>query len=217
MKTGEVADRLHVAENTIRNWARRFADFLSDEGAGKPAGATREFAEADLYVLATIAELRDKGLTYEQVRSDLARNYRATRLPEKPDADVEAARRRVDLVPTQEVELWMDRLQSLRAEMERMTALYQAEVERLVSERDAKAQEAKEERQARIEAEKEAARLLGEVQRQQQLSEQLQEAQARLMALQFLAGDNYRLQEELAYVRWLLEEEKQRKRGLFGR
>jgi DNA-binding transcriptional MerR regulator len=176
MKTGELAALLRVSENTLRNWSREYAEFLTERGRGAQPGATREFDEHDVYTLATIAELRDRGLTINQVKSDLRGGYRAVKLPQRGDPDIEAARDRVELVPAEAINLWMERVQNLQAELARLVEMHQAEVQRLVSERDEARSEAKESQDRRIDAEKRAARLEGEI---AQLLIRLQEAQQR--------------------------------------
>lgn len=176
MRTGELAALLRVSENTLRNWSKEYADFLTDRARGAQPGATREFDEADVYTLATIAELRDRGLTVDQVKADLRGGFRVLKLPQRGDPDVEAARERVELVPAAQVDLWMERVQNLQAELARLVELHRAEVDRLVSERDVAINEAKASQQQRIDAEKKAARLEGEI---AQLVIRLQEAQQR--------------------------------------
>lgn len=241
MQSGEIADLLGKNKNTIINWTRDFADFLSKEAAGKPKGSRREFSDADLYVLATIKDRYEYGLTTEEVQQALERGYRVTRLPEKPDPAIQAARDAVDIVPIQDVLLERKEKQSLeleierlnlqqQREMERALAAYQAtldglaadhekEVTRLAAERDEARKEAKSERDQRREAELKAARVEEKLINAQESMQRLQQAQESIEQLkqqlgQYQAG-NVELQNQLGYVQYLLEEEKKRKKGWF--
>lgn len=223
MQSGEIADLLGKSKNTIINWTRDFGDFLSHEAGGKPKGSRREFTEADLFVLATIKEQYEIGLTTEEVERVLKRNYRVTRLPEKPDPAIEAAKDRIELVPTQEVTRWMDQVKSLEIQLNQALTLHREEVQRIANERDEARSETKAEIEKRIDAEKRASAMEGEIKRLadmehtiDQLRAEVQDKTLLAMRLQPLIGQVEELQNQLGYQQWLLEEEKKRKRGLFG-
>ncbi len=223
MQSGEIADLLGKSKNTILNWTRDFADFLSGDAGGKPKGSRREFTDSDLYVLATIKEQYEIGLTTEDVERVLRGNYRVTRLPEKPDPAVKAAKDRVELVPTQEVTRWMDQVESLKLQLAQVVSLHREEVQRIADERDQARNETKAETEKRIDAEKRASAMEGQIKRLGDLEQTIDQLRAEVqdktllaMRLQPLIGQVEQLQNQLAYQQWLLEEEKKRKKGLFG-
>lgn len=71
-KTKQVADKLGVSPNTIRNYSSEFAEFLSDS-ASPEWGVERSFTEADLEILAAIAAWKKRGHTYKEIKRKLAR------------------------------------------------------------------------------------------------------------------------------------------------
>ena len=76
----DIAKELGVTTNSIRNWTRRYSDFLSDSAAPKP-GAQRALTQRDRIVLAYINGLLNDGHRHE---------YIATRLAETSFSDDEA-------------------------------------------------------------------------------------------------------------------------------
>jgi DNA-binding transcriptional MerR regulator len=70
MKMKQAADRIGKHENTVRNWARQFAEFLSPAPA---KGEHRRFDDNDLRVLAFIGKLSDNGMQYEDIRNAVRR------------------------------------------------------------------------------------------------------------------------------------------------
>jgi DNA-binding transcriptional MerR regulator len=160
MKTGELAARLGVAENTIRNWAREYgAEFLSEQGRGYLVGATRTFDERDVLMMASISDLRSGGLTHAQVKESLRGGYRARRLPEafsRPAGSAPDGAGSPD--PSGE------QVEQLRAEIVNREMAHQAEVKRLAEEL-ARERQARKEAEERIRAlEREAGVLQGQLQ-----------------------------------------------------
>lgn len=67
MKTSELAKRLRISSSTVRAWASDYAAFLAPKAAGKQSGSPRSFSEADALVMATVANMREKGFAHEQI------------------------------------------------------------------------------------------------------------------------------------------------------
>lgn len=76
----DIAKELGVTTNSIRNWTRRYAEYLSDSAYPKP-GAQRALTQRDRIVLAYINGLLKDGHRHE---------YIATRLAETSFSDDEA-------------------------------------------------------------------------------------------------------------------------------
>ena len=144
MKTGEVAHRLGVSENTIRNWTREFADHLSAGGAGGD-GSVREITDQDARVLATIQRETRRGLPYDKIRKVLKKGALIEALPPMPENDPERVKDGIVLVPKQDadIEILRTQLNGLAAQLnqamrerdsavEKVDALYEriAELER---------------------------------------------------------------------------------------
>jgi DNA-binding transcriptional MerR regulator len=67
-----VARELDVSPATLRRWSDEFADYLST-GADSAQGRNhRRYSEQDIATLTVVKELMNNGLTYEQVRLQLA-------------------------------------------------------------------------------------------------------------------------------------------------
>lgn len=67
-----VARELDVSPATLRRWSDEFADYLS-QGADSAQGRShRRYSEPDIATLTVVKELMNNGLTYEQVRQQLA-------------------------------------------------------------------------------------------------------------------------------------------------
>src|SRR4051812_25634270 len=70
MKMKQVANRIGKHENTVRNWSRQFAEFLSPAPA---KGEHRHFTDDDGRILGFITRLSDTGMQYEDIRSAIKR------------------------------------------------------------------------------------------------------------------------------------------------
>lgn len=79
-RAGNIANRLGVHPDTIRDWTDLFADFFS-ANAKKGEGVRREYDLNDEIVLNTINELRKKENDFEQIRARLTAGERITLLP----------------------------------------------------------------------------------------------------------------------------------------
>ena len=85
----QVADSLNLSSTTIRNYSRLWSEYLSPS-ANPEAGQSRLYTEDDLAVMATIATLRDRQATADQVREALDAGQR---LEPVPPPEVERADR----------------------------------------------------------------------------------------------------------------------------
>jgi len=87
--TANLARRFGVSKNTIRNWGRRFAAYLSPSAA--PAhGEAREFSDEDVYIFAAIAYYSAQGLTYDEIDALLVSGaylIEDIQIPEEPITD----------------------------------------------------------------------------------------------------------------------------------
>lgn len=70
MKMKQVAELIGKHDNTIRNYAKQFAAFLSPEPA---KGETRIFSDDDVRVLAFISRLSDSGMSYTDIHEAVKR------------------------------------------------------------------------------------------------------------------------------------------------
>lgn len=69
-----------IARETVRNWSREFAQYLSKEATpGK--GKHRAFSENDMRVFALVAELKRQGMSHEDIHATLQTGTRGE-LPE---------------------------------------------------------------------------------------------------------------------------------------
>lgn len=67
-----VTGELDISPATLRRWADEFADFLSPEANSEAGRSHRRYTDQDVAVLGTVKELMNDGMTYEQVRRQLA-------------------------------------------------------------------------------------------------------------------------------------------------
>jgi DNA-binding transcriptional MerR regulator len=133
----QLAKRLNVSAATIRNWTDEYADILSAVTQERLKGARRRYTERDALVLATVAELRDAGLTHDQIMSALQQGRLVEELPPAPTPEEEEARRAVALVSVSELHRALDQLRTLQTEIERLIE----ERDRALETRDAEAKD----------------------------------------------------------------------------
>ena len=67
----DFTEEYDVRSNTIRQWAKVFADFL-EPGANPEKGETRVFSDDDGRVIALVAKMRQDNQSYEKIRAALA-------------------------------------------------------------------------------------------------------------------------------------------------
>jgi DNA-binding transcriptional MerR regulator len=98
MRMKQVADRLNKHDNTLRNWADWYAEFLSP---APPKGEVRHFTDDDFRVLAFVNDLSDKGLNKAAIHEALKEKQNsgtpyppvnpALLVDDEPGQDVEVA------------------------------------------------------------------------------------------------------------------------------
>lgn len=79
----DVARELEISPATLRRWSDEFADFLSSGADSAKGKSHRRYTEGDIATLAVIKELMSNGLTYDQVRQQLARQNASPPSPEQ--------------------------------------------------------------------------------------------------------------------------------------
>lgn len=157
MKTGEVADRLGVSTQTVRNWKEEWREYLSPHLLNSGSGQPLIFYERDVRVLATVAACKEQQFTTEDIKRVLEDEANWVDVPPLPSPAEEAARASVQLVP----------LSEYRREIRALTD----ERDRLAEERD-KARQKLEEAQGRIEELKETVgKLTGELETRRAMTE----------------------------------------------
>jgi DNA-binding transcriptional MerR regulator len=67
-----VAKELDVSPATLRRWSDEFADYLSQSADSDQGRSHRRYSEQDVTTLTMVKELMNNGMTYEQVRQQLA-------------------------------------------------------------------------------------------------------------------------------------------------
>lgn len=72
----DLSKALGISRETVRQWSRHFADFLSAT-ANPPEGNERRFTEADLRVIALIFATKQEGKTFADAKVRLASGERA--------------------------------------------------------------------------------------------------------------------------------------------
>lgn len=131
MKMKQVCERLGKHDNTIRNYARMYAEFLSP-APGK--GEHRTFSDDDLRILGYICRLADSGMRHGDIHESLKRKFEeGTPFPPvvpPAEADLQA------LVPMAEVELQLAQKDALLKEMQGRLEELRRQVEQHKQERD---------------------------------------------------------------------------------
>ena len=133
MKTSELAKRLGISSSTVRSWASDYAAFLSPKAAGKDSGSPRDYSEADALVLATIANMRDKGFGHEQIIDALEVDDPTRAAPETSASAHSAASNASDdpiplldpdeaIVPVSQLHRTLDEFRHLQKDMEKVEA-----------------------------------------------------------------------------------------------
>ena len=143
----QVADNLNLSSTTIRNYSRQWADYLSPS-ANPQAGQGRLYTEDDLAVMATIAALRDRQATADQVREALDAGQRLE--PVRPveeeradragpaDADPgQASAAAAAAAAATAIDIYRDRVNQLEARADRLAdRLIEAEARAAAAERE---------------------------------------------------------------------------------
>lgn len=87
-----VARELDVSPATLRRWSDEFADYLSRSADSAQGRSHRRYSEQDMATLTLVKELMNNGMTYEQVRQQLAQQPLGSNeasLPLSPTPDTE--------------------------------------------------------------------------------------------------------------------------------
>lgn len=71
MKVGEIAMQFNVTPNTVRNWCRRYAAYLS-AGANPTGGGERIFSPRDIAVFAYVHTAMQDGVNHGEIALQLA-------------------------------------------------------------------------------------------------------------------------------------------------
>ena len=82
MTSSEIAARLRVTSETVRQWSARFEAHLSAGATPTESRAQRRYNEDDAAVLAYVAQQRAEGLTFEAIEEQLTEGARGE-LPEE--------------------------------------------------------------------------------------------------------------------------------------
>lgn len=125
MKIGELARRINTPSNTLRYWCKEYGQYLSDGAKVGGLGTVRNLSERDALVLATIADLRSKGLSREQIVGAIEKEHLIESLPDEKTAEEREAQKSVALVPLAQLHRALDQIQVM-----------QSEINRLIEERD---------------------------------------------------------------------------------
>lgn len=76
MTSSEIAARLRVTSETVRQWSSRFEAHLSAGATPTESRAQRRYNEDDAAVLAYVAQQRAEGLTFEAIEEQLTEGAR---------------------------------------------------------------------------------------------------------------------------------------------
>src|SRR5207248_9470540 len=71
MRPGEAGRAIGVKPSTLRIYAQRFADLLSEDAGGSGHNGYRVFSQQDVALLRQARQLLERGLTYERAASHL--------------------------------------------------------------------------------------------------------------------------------------------------
>ena len=128
MKTGELEKLFGVSGTTIRNWVNEFEAFLSPSDT-----RIRQYTEADILVLATVAKFSQAGFTYPQIRERIQAGERVDH-PGESNFGVDTR-----MIPAAAVEQIIDstelkiELETIKNERDRLLMLTEKQTEKLES------------------------------------------------------------------------------------
>lgn len=126
MKTGDLARLFGVSDKTIRDWIEVFADFFSEDAQGLRS-KQRNYSEADILTLATIAKYSVEGLSRAHIKEKLLSGDRVEH-PGVANFGVDTR-----MVPAAAVEQIIDstevriELEQMRAERDKLLSLLEHE------------------------------------------------------------------------------------------
>jgi DNA-binding transcriptional MerR regulator len=84
LRPGEAGRAIGIKPSTLRIYAQRFADLLSEDAGGSGHNGYRVFSQQDVAVLRQARELLERGLTYERAASQLRGAGHGSRAPASP-------------------------------------------------------------------------------------------------------------------------------------
>lgn len=196
----EIADMLGVSVSTIRKYEREFADYLEATPGVKGAGVPNLYSQHDVRVFLTIAQLRDEGVSYDDMLAgELADALDSGTIEFEPER---AQQRENDsqgaVIPVEQHALLVGKYQATQEELGRALATLDTV------------------RQLLLDVERQAAERLDEVQRQ------LVDAERRAAAGEATKEERDRLLKRLEDVEAKLDAERERAQAgllarLFGR
>jgi len=120
VETSELSKRIHRSTNTIRNWTETYAEFLSVSISERASGSSRNFNDRDALILATIADLRDQGLTPNLVKKALKEGRLLDAIPPLSTRDEERARESISLIPVSELNRAFDQVRFIQEERDQL-------------------------------------------------------------------------------------------------
>ncbi len=131
MKMKQVADRIGKHDNTIRNYAKQFNEFLSPE---PPKGEARIFTDDDVRILGFISRLSDSGMSYDDIREAVKRKF-AEGTPFPPVLPAATPPETQGLITIQEMESQLALKNARIAEMEARLEELRKQIEQFRQER----------------------------------------------------------------------------------
>ena len=84
LRPGEAGRAIGIKPSTLRIYAQRFADLLSEDAGGSGHNGYRVFSQQDVALLRQARELLERGLTYERAASQLRGAGHGSRAPSAP-------------------------------------------------------------------------------------------------------------------------------------
>lgn len=169
-----------VSNETVRLWSEEFAKYLSPT-ANPGKGKHRHFTEADLQVFALVSEMKAEGSTYADIHLSLANNSRGE-VPALPVSEVRSlAPSQQSLMLAIQIEELTEEVEKLRQEKEEAEASLSA-----MKEENIRLMTRAEQAEAHSKQIEEMT-----AKRVQELTEQLEKAQARALELSERVGREY--------------------------
>ena len=123
MRLWHVGQLFHVSGETVRNWANEFASYLSVVG-NPPKGKQRRFTDEDLAVFSLVAEMKERGATFDEIHAALAAGQRGASLQFAADGEVST---QSEDEPTLAIQVQYLQQTLARLEQQRDDALAQAQ------------------------------------------------------------------------------------------
>lgn len=84
-RPADIKELFDISHQTVRRWTEEFEQYLSSN-ATPPSGQMRMFTEDDLMVFALVADVKNRGGTYDDAHAQLRAGDRGE-IPDKPPSD----------------------------------------------------------------------------------------------------------------------------------